>query len=108
MSDYKHQEILEDFTEKVNKNLNGRVEEVILFGSYARNEQLPGSDVDLLIVLSDIKKNDQSKISQIAGNYFLEDQLVLSPKIITSDDLAEKSDYSFFQEIQEEGVQIYG
>ena len=108
MGSLKHEEILEEFTEKVDKSLNGRVEKVILFGSYARNEQLPGSDIDLLIVLSDVKGKDQSKISQIARGYFLEHQLVLSPKIITSDELAEKLDYSFFQEIQKEGVEIYG
>jgi predicted nucleotidyltransferase len=99
---------IESFVSKVDRKLDDRVEKAVLFGSYARGNQVPGSDVDIMIVLKDWKKGDQSKVSKIASKYFEEENVFISPKLITADELEQKKDYSFFQEIREEGVSIYG
>ena len=48
------------------KNIN--LDKVILFGSYARNEQHEGSDVDLLIVSDDFKG---TKSFKRGGEFYL-------------------------------------
>lgn len=107
MNELNQSKMLEEFISKVNSALNARVEKALLFGSYAR-EDLPGSDVDILIVLTEKRQGDQSKVSEIAGEYFLDEEIFLSPKIITEEELEKKKNYSFFKEIREEGVPIYG
>lgn len=99
---------IEEFVSIVNEKLGERVERAILFGSYARGEEVPGSDVDILLVLNDKKSGDQSKVADIAGNYFLEQNVIISPKIITEEELEKKNNYGFFKEIRNEGVKVYG
>jgi predicted nucleotidyltransferase len=102
------EEAIREFAAEVDEALEGRVDRVVVFGSYARGEQLPGSDVDLLIVLEERVEGDQSTVADIAGRYFLEHEMLLAPKLITSDKLEEQKDFSFFKRIREEGVAVYG
>lgn len=99
---------IRDFAAEVNQAVDGRLDKAILFGSYAREEQLPGSDVDILLVMKEHKEGDQSKVSKIGGEYFLNKDVFISPKIIEKSELEEKSNYSFFKEIMQEGVKIHG
>lgn len=101
-------DVLSEFSERVDEVLDGRLDRVVLFGSYARGEELPGSDVDLLLIVDSHESGDQSKVADIAGEYFLTDDLILSPKIISKSELEEKQDFSFFQEIRNDGVTVYG
>ena len=99
---------IRDFGREVDEVLDGRVDKIVLFGSYARGEQLPGSDIDLMIVLNEEIGGDRSRVSKIAGRYFLEKNVFISPKIITKHSLEEKSDFGFFQKIEQEGIKVYG
>jgi predicted nucleotidyltransferase len=100
--------VIDSFAEDVVDALGDRVSEVRLFGSYARGEELPGSDVDVLVVLEDREEGDQGKILSIASDYFWSDDVFFSPKVISSKDLEERSDFGFFREIEDEGVTVYG
>jgi predicted nucleotidyltransferase len=48
-------EALSDFLEKVKQQEGNNLLEVVLFGSYARNEQSPESDIDVAILLLECK-----------------------------------------------------
>lgn len=100
--------VIESFAEDVVDVVGDRVSEVRLFGSYARGEELPGSDIDVLVVLEDRKEGDQEKILNVASDYFWSHEVFFSPKVISSDDLEERSGFGFFQEIEDEGVTVYG
>lgn len=101
-------DVLSEFSNRVNEVLDGRLDRVVLFGSYARGDELPGSDVDLLLVVDSHESGDQGKVADIAGEYFLSDNLILSPKMISKEKLEEKKDFSFFQEVRNDGVTVYG
>ncbi|MFP4038874.1 MAG: nucleotidyltransferase domain-containing protein [Candidatus Nanohaloarchaea archaeon] len=101
-------EVVEEFAEKVSEALDGRVEEVKLFGSYARGEELPGSDIDVLVVLEERREGDQALILDTASDYFWSHDVFFSPKVISSDELEKKQDFGFFKGIEEEGVTVYG
>ena len=57
-----------------------RLKAVYLYGSYARGDYRPGSDVDVMILLSDYKNywNEQKKISQLASDISLEYEVTVS------------------------------
>ena len=101
-------DVIDSFAEDVVDALGDRVSEVRLFGSYARGDELPGSDIDVLVVLEDRREGDQAEILDIASNYFWSHDVFFSPKVISSDDLEERSGYGFFREIDDEGVTVYG
>ena len=66
------EEILETLTRLTAELRNHfRVQRIGLFGSYARKEQRPESDIDLLVDFSD----DADLFDLAALKYFLEDQL---------------------------------
>ncbi len=47
--------ILEEVKRRLQKIYGSKLKEVILFGSYARGDAEPGSDIDLIIVLDKIE-----------------------------------------------------
>lgn len=101
-------DVIDSFAEDVVDALGDRVSEVKLFGSYARGDELFGSDIDVLIVLEDRKEGDQAEILDIASDYFWSHDVFFSPKVISSDELEGYSGFSFFQEIEDEGVTVFG
>jgi len=47
------QAVVLEFVKRVNEQLNGQLRSIILYGSRARGEADPDSDMDILIVLAD-------------------------------------------------------
>ncbi len=99
---------IEEFVEEASDILGDRVEEVLLFGSYAREDHVPGSDVDLLFLVSSVKSSDREQLSKLAGEYFLEKEVVFSPKIIEKEkfDKRRKESSGFYSEVADQGVKI--
>jgi predicted nucleotidyltransferase len=83
-----------------------RPERVVLFGSYARREERPGSDVDLLVVLNHEGKNPYlaADIHTDLRPNFPMDLLVRKPQEIEERlDLGDR----FIRDILKEGIVIY-
>ncbi|SHN88596.1 nucleotidyltransferase family protein [Desulfitobacterium chlororespirans] len=75
------------------------VERVVLFGSYARCEAKPGSDVDLRIDKGEIKG-----LFELSGfKLDLEERLNLSVDVVETEGLSEK----FLKRIGEEEILLY-
>lgn len=59
--------IVREFGDRLRAILGDRLCRVVLFGSYARGEETPESDIDLLVVLSDgVTADDRRMVSRIA------------------------------------------
>ena len=99
---------IEEFVDEASDILGDRVEEVLLFGSYAREDHVPGSDVDLLFLVSSVKSSDREELSKLAGEYFLEKEVVFSPKIVEKEkfDKRRKESSGFYSEVADQGVKI--
>ena len=72
--------LLKEFKEGLVHIYGDRLEELYLYGSYARGDYRQGSDVDVMILLKDYKNywKEQSKISQLASDISLEYDVTVS------------------------------
>ncbi|MDY6771367.1 MAG: nucleotidyltransferase domain-containing protein [Candidatus Nanohaloarchaea archaeon] len=103
----RHEEAFDRFREQVMDRFGDRVEKLILFGSVARGDHGEDSDVDVLIVVDD--KSVKQDIVGIAFDIMLATDIYISPKVISTDQLArmERMNGSLLDSIQEE-MKVYG
>lgn len=79
------------------------VEQIILFGSVARGDDNKDSDIDILIVTSNVE-SIKSKVHDEAINVILEKEEVISPHLMTSKHFKRTKDYPFLTNVLKEGV----
>lgn len=87
--------------------LGERLESVYLYGSQARGEAQPDSDVDILIVLNgefrDLEVLDQ--IAPVVCNLSLHHDIVISPAFVTKDQFDEWNT-PFIQNVKREAILV--
>ena len=103
----KKQEILSEIKKLVLQQEPGA--EIILYGSYARGDNQPDSDMDLLILLvkDSISKDDEKKITHLLFFLELETHQVISPLIRAKKTWNELyPNTALFRNIQKDGIMI--
>jgi predicted nucleotidyltransferase len=72
--------LMKEFKEGLIRIYGDKLKAVYLYGSYARGDSRPGSDVDVMILLKNYKNywKEQSKISQLASDVSLEYDVTVS------------------------------
>jgi len=94
-----------DFAKSLN---HPEIEKIILFGSVARGEDKKDSDIDIIIITTDI--NDDLKIEDdIYGKTFdtlLETGEYLSVKMVDSEHYQKHKNFSFYRNIEKDSVLI--
>ena len=99
------------FISKLHDLLGNHLNDVILYGSYARNEAEEGSDIDLM-VLVDLSDEEiikfRSKVYDYAGDVFVKENIMLSP-VIQNKTLFKNSldSLPFYQNIINDGIYLY-
>ena len=94
-----------EYQARVEQALGSPVQ-VILFGSYARGEATPDSDVDLLVVVPQLDRQILNTILDIAWEVSFEAGLVLTVIPVALDELEKLSDSPFLQAVRREGIRI--
>jgi predicted nucleotidyltransferase len=84
-----------------------RLRGVYLFGSYARQEQDPESDLDILIVLADLESysSEIKRTSEIISKLSLEYGITISRYIVREQDW-NAYDSPLLRNIREEGIAV--
>jgi predicted nucleotidyltransferase len=104
--------ILYEVKEEVLKLFGEKLSQLILYGSYARNEQDPQSDIDIMILVDESEtklREYRCKIVDIMTDLSLKYDTVISFNRQTSKRYNDYLDVlPFFQNIHNEGVEIYG
>ena len=106
------QSLLEQYISEVKKIYGSHLRKVILYGSYARGDFRPDSDVDIMILLdmsdTDLKAYSQ-QLSYMTYDFNLDNDLDIKP-IAKSEEHFSKwvVNYSFYATIHKEGVVLYG
>ena len=93
------------------RNAFGRdLQKVILFGSYARGDYDPESDIDYTAIVHGERRSLQSKMNQIwdaSAEIGLENDVVISPTVIPAEEF-EKYRYTlpYYRNIDKEGIPV--
>lgn len=100
-----HRKAFDKFLKRTEEELGDGVEQIVLFGSVARNEETEDSDIDVLAVVED--KSLKDRIFDISYSIMLETDIYISPKVVDEEEFEQIQDTSFMREIEEE-MQVYG
>lgn len=97
---------LKQFVRELVKN-NPEIEKILLFGSFAKGESVPGSDIDLLIVLN---ASDKSFLNRMAK--YMPDKFPVSVDVFpyTRKELEAmvKEGNFFLKQALKEGISLFG
>lgn len=96
------------FLAELSEEADDRVERVVLFGSVARGEMGPDSDVDLLVLWRGDLGDGQWTATGVAGNVFVRTGVLLSASVVTPDLWSEMAagGAKVYLDIQREGVRL--
>lgn len=103
---------LQQYVNELKKIYGSALESVVLYGSYARGDYRPDSDVDIMILLdmSDIElKKYREKLSFMTFDFNMDNNLDIKP--IAKDISHFKKwvvNYPFYANIEREGIVLYG
>ena len=104
--------LLGQYVEEVKKIYGERLKSVILYGSYARGDYRPDSDIDIMILvdLTDMEVEELSKQLSWSTYDFNEEHDTDIKPIVKSDTHFKKwlGVYPFYTNVQKEGVKLYG
>ena len=95
------------FREELVTIYGDKLKAVYLYGSYARGDYRPGSDVDVMILLSDYRNywNELKRISQLASDISLEYDVTVSC-IFVKQQQWENAQKPLIYNIRKEGVPV--
>ena len=84
-----------------------RLQRIVLFGSRARGDAAPDSDIDLLLVLADLAAIGalDEAIDRVMSELSLKHDTVLSASIATEEEI-EHDDLPLFDNVRHEGVAV--
>jgi len=101
---------IEEFREKLLAKLPGQVKDIILFGSKARGDAHPDSDIDLLVVVDRRTPEVDDVISEITAETLLEQRIDISALDFTSDEITEWAALGtpLMRNVADEGIVLKG
>ena len=101
------QEILLEFRHGLERIYGSRLAGLILFGSQARGDALPGSDIDILVALHGPVNplQEAGRISQFRGDLCLRHDVVITCVYVSADEV-QTADSPLMRNIRAEGVAL--
>ncbi len=104
--------ILRDVKHEIRQLFGDKLRGLILYGSYARNEQDPESDIDIMILVDDNEdglRNYRYLIADVMGELTIKYGKLISLAEVTYNRFVDFLEVlPFYKNIHEEGVEIYG
>ena len=96
------------FLERVRRDYTSLVQDAILFGSKARGDSSPDSDIDVLIVVGEENWPLRDAISLIAARTSLEYDVLLGPRVIGLErwQRMQRERATLYENIAREGVTL--
>jgi len=101
---------VEEFKEKVLAALPGQVRDIILFGSKARSDGHPESDIDLLVVLENPTKEQTDTVGDIMFDILFDKGIELSAITFSQEEAMRQKELGtpLMRNVAEEGIIIVG
>ena len=79
----KEESILKQFKASLEQALGSELIELKLFGSKARGDDRPNSDMDVLVIVSTGDWHIRDKVYDVATDMLLQEDVCISPKVIS-------------------------
>jgi predicted nucleotidyltransferase len=105
MSESRHTELLETLHGEFARLLGDQFEFMLLYGSRARGEHRPDSDIDVLVVLRDAADYEAliERTSEVISALSLENDVVIS-RAFVSRERFEREQSPFLMNVRREGI----
>ncbi len=104
--------LLAELTREIEKLYHGKLRQIILFGSYARDQQEDGSDLDIMVLVDesrDIMRLNHQKIAALMASMQLKYGVLPSVIDINYDFFnQQKAFVPFYGAVATEGKVLYG
>jgi predicted nucleotidyltransferase len=102
-------EALSRYLEILRQEYKDQISRVILFGSLARGEPDPESDIDLLIVITNGDQKLKDEISMACFDIILETNVILSPLVMDGETYEWHKNYRdpLYNNIQKDGLDLW-
>ncbi len=104
-------EILKKYVDDVHKIYGDKLRTIILYGSYARGDSRPDSDIDIMILvdLSDDEIRSRGHmLSDLTFEYNFDNDLEIMPIVKNQDHFNRwLRAYPFYNNVKREGVELY-
>lgn len=102
---------LKPFLQDIKELYGNDLEQIILFGSYARNEQTVDSDIDIFVIVDDrpdsLKKKDNA-LYDASYELTLSSGVTVHPMAVSKTQFDKWKDvYPLYREVQKDGVVLY-
>lgn len=104
-------QLIEEFVQRLLEQFDGEVRSVILYGSKARGESTPDSDIDVLVVVESEDWRVHKQIRYLAVDVWLnyvDDDVYLSPDVWSTSRLQEMETLglSLYRNIRRDGIDL--
>ncbi|MDO5474397.1 MAG: nucleotidyltransferase domain-containing protein [Phascolarctobacterium sp.] len=103
--------ITDEVVGSVLKLMPGKVYKIFLYGSYARGDNTPESDIDIMIIFDskqDLNYSTQKSIRKYASRIGLEMDALISIAFSDKEEFLSAQEYlPFYQNIVKEGISLY-
>lgn len=99
---------IDKFADSIRDILGDRVSQIILYGSYASDDFVPGSDVDIAVIVDEKRPGDEEKIWDLSEEFRSKHNVEFVPKIYENSFFRkrEMENFSFYKEISEKGINV--
>lgn len=99
---------LREFSTRIRAALGANLRELRLFGSKARGDARPDSDIDVLVIVGDDRVRAEDLAVDIAFDVNVASDLYISPRVVTAVSLADPvwRTTLFVQTVTREGVAL--
>jgi type I restriction enzyme S subunit len=96
---------LKEFKSNIVRIYGDQLKAVYLYGSYARGENVEGSDLDIVVVLKDFPRRaaEIRRTSELIGDLSLDYEITVSPLFMRENEW-ETNKFSLLRNIKTEGV----
>ncbi len=99
----KTKKIVEEFVRRIKEKYGEKIEEAILFGSYARGDYTGGSDIDIIVITDKEDFRLRRDIIGMTSDIFLKEKFDISVKVISRGDFEEHRGAGFIKNVLREG-----
>jgi len=104
----KEHQAIKTFLDRLRQRYPGQILQAVLFGSKARGDSGPYSDIDILIIVEEENWPLRGEISTIAAQVSLEYDVLIGPRVIGRErwESMKRRRFSLYRNIAAEGIPL--